>query len=133
MITTGDFQQWFDTQWVGVDDSVQKVTDTLDKISLILSSFDGPDFVKAVSEESFDGIPRTTDDACRVVATAQDRLEQLQLTGEQRAVATQNAVTTIEVAINAVRQLATDLDRLRAEEIPGLLSEYSLWCQEIGW
>ena len=65
------------------------------------------------------------------MAAAQEKLAQLQLADEQRAVASRNATTTIDNAIEAGRQLFNDLDRFRTEVVPGVRSSYYLALQRM--
>jgi hypothetical protein len=123
-ISAQDYQQWHDSQWLGAWRGVTEVVQAFQNTLTALSNSDANRFVALTGGEVPDGLHKTTDEACELVATAKDKLKGLELPEQQRKSANPNAIATFDTAIKELDQLSYALGLTQTDLVRGVRPEY---------
>jgi hypothetical protein len=123
-ISAQDYQQWHDTQWLGAWGGVREVVQAFQNTVTALSNGDANRFVVLTGGEAPDGLHKTTDAACELVATAKNKLKELQIPEDQRKLTSPNAIAAFDAAIKELDQLFFALSLAQTDLVRGVRPEY---------
>lgn len=122
-VSKQDWKQWYDKHWDSCNRLTVAVTQAFEETITAVSSGDADRFLSLTGGETDDGLHKTTNAAEHALSEALEAVQDLNLKGNQRRFANQEAIDASDGAIQATSSLLMVVSQVDTELVRGVQPE----------